>query len=871
MNSFSGFSAGSKNFRQTLSLVFLFLGTLAIGQSYNDVSLQYTATPLRASIGDTLTFNIEIFNEGQTDLTGLVVLAPLSGGVSFLDYTTAPGTTYENGLWQIGDQMPQSVASLSLQMRVLVEEAGVVYQVAEVFALNEMDVDSEPDNGLLFEDDMSAACSSVPHRICSSMGETVTMEAPVGYAGYEWYRDNGVGVELVSTQREFTTGQPGEYTFTVTGSSCPQGLCCPVIIEDTCSVFFDLALNKSLAPGQSEMVDIGDEVRYVFTVINEGAFPAYNVEITDYIPAGLVLSPDADGWSLDADGFAVYTLPEVLLPGQSYSVEIVLSVLYGASGAVIINVGEVTNATDEDGNPGADIDSTPGNGDGDEDDFDGQAIQLLPHDPTGYIYCDKTGLLLKGGTISVEGPGEVFIISDGSMGYYEFFTDGTAGTYTLTYHHPDGYAMSGRCLPQSGALDPTGLGTEVVLGAGADPTWTFLSDTTCAANPYYYSFELEPGDPPVFNNNLPFQCCQTGWVFCPGEDLLAEDTVTVQANCELGDPLFCFDVPYEELSDYSFELNGQPYDAAFGPCDYLRARYYTPGALVASGNGNFRLNYWNVNGHTYSADFQNVDQLVSLMNTWDPTGNWHLDEQTFSLEGGDRQGYYSSLIITDLDDGTVYEFTLYQFFAPNSSYIILPEGDNDLVITRLSDGLTDTVHIRAFCVTPDYVEIAMPVGTIDTVCFDLSELGGEVEAIFNPCLSGNENPAEMEVMDATACVEVFGMFSGDTRACYVVCDDAGVCDTTYLYITVYEDDLHLMPDSLCTLKEVPVTGEVLLNDEIGNDIETMRIVEAPAHGSVVFNSDGTVTYTPDEGYCNDGEDEPLDRFTYEICTRFDCQ
>ncbi len=1135
--------------RQILTFLLIFWASMGFGQQYNDVSLQQSASPSIASVNDTIVFSIQLFNEGKTDLTGLSVQSQLPNSVSYLSHTTNPNTTYDpnTGLWQIGSELTQYVISISLKIKALAIEEGVVYNAAQVHTLNEIDVDSEPANDFLLEDDMAAACVTIPHQICTLMGESVTLEAPSGYAGYEWYFDDGNGAVLVSNEASYIATQPGKYTFSVLGSSCPEVSCCPVILEENCSVnqppvaswdgaatsldtpvdidvlgndsdpddgidlssitvtdppingtaivnpdgtityvpdpgfsgqdtliyeicdngqpppvlcdtalvvimvddaYFDLALEKTLSPNQPEIVDIGDDVSYLLTVTNEGDLAASDIELADHIPAGLALSPNNTGWTLNAEGNAIYIISDLLQPGQSLTVEIILTVVYGGSGEAIVNIGEITGAIGEHGNVSHDVDSTPDNGNDDEDDQDGQTIELSPHDPTGYIYCDKTGLIITGGTISVDGPGDVFITQDGSAGYYEFFTDGTPGVYDLTYNHPDGLILSEQCLPQQGAFDPTGLGSEVILGVSSDQTNTYLSDTTCAANPYYLSFELEAGDPPIFKNNLPFQCNYIGSFVCQDEgngqldgnepalegivvnlfnctdtlnplmvtvtningnyafdglpsgdylvqfelppdsrftegipidengfsdcitlefgecdtttfacvltcptvdagpdleicvgeqiqiqafmpygngditwspavglsdpnvldplanpfvsttytviyddglgcsatdsvhinvttnclvDLIEEDSVTVQANCEHGDPLYCFDVPYEELSNFSFELNGQPYDAEFGPCDFLRERFYALGALAALGDREFKLDHWIVDGQVHTASFQNVGELVGLLNGWDPMGNWVLDPITFSLEGGLHQSYYTSLMIADLQDGTIYDFTLYQFFAPNSSYVILPKGEHELIITRLDDGITDTVYIKAACVTPEYIELTMPVGSIDTICFDLSELDGEIAAIFNPCLDGSGNPTEFELMTDIACVEVFSMFPGETETCYVVCDETGVCDTTYIFVTVYDEDFHLLPDSLCTPKDIPIVGEILLNDQINSEVVSLQITIPPNHGTVQVNLDNTITYTPDEGYCNDDQDEPLDQFTYEICTPFDCE
>ncbi len=61
---------------------------------------------------------------------------------------------------------------------------------------------------------------------------------------------------------------------------------------------------------------------------------------------------------------------------------------------------------------------------------------------------------------------------------------------------------------------------------------------------------------------------------------------------------------------------------------------------------------------------------------------------------------------------------------------------------------------------------------------------------------------------------------------------------------------------------IPVSGNVLTNDSDpdGDDLTvTTTPVSDPQHGSVVLNSDGSYTYTPDNGYTG------TDTFEYEVC------
>jgi gliding motility-associated-like protein len=533
--------------------------------------------------------------------------------------------------------------------------------------------------------------------------------------------------------------------------------------------------------------------------------------------------------------------------------------MYGASGQAINNIAEVSGATDTDGNAITDIDSTPNNGEADEDDLDSQVISLIPHDPTGYFYCENTGEIVTGGTISVTGPGQVFIIADGSTGYYEFYTDGTPGLYHLTYNLPAGYTFSQTCLPMPGSIDPTGMADPLVLGS--DTANLKLIDFSCQANPFYLSFDLEPGDPFIFNNNIP--------LVCPAEPVDA-DTLVLVYNCDVTDPFYCMDIAYADRGNYSFQVNGQPYTGELGTCDYLRDRYYSYGALLATGGqGPYRLENWSIAGKMYSADFQTIEELVAWMNQWDIFGNWAINDVTHTIVGGNPQVFYGKLVIRQLSNGTVAILDLYQQFSSNSTYLHLPEGNNQVVVTNLLTAASDTFNLRIVCVTPDYVDITMPVGTLDTICLNTDELDGEVLGVFNACGESIVTAADLDVLPNTVCVEVVALEPGETEACYVICDDAGICDTTYIHVTVTDDEFVLHTDTLCTAKNLPVIGEVLLNDIINDSIVSMTILTQPGHGTATVNADGTISYVPEDGYCNDGG--PLDQFEYQVCTQTGCQ
>ena len=170
--------------------------------------------------------------------------------------------------------------------------------------------------------------------------------------------------------------------------------------------------------------------------------------------------------------------------------------------------------TDNDGAPdGLESNTTDRDGDGIVDSED--------YDPTGYFFCEEDGSILSGGLISVEGPAgtqtglgssnNITILRDGSDGFFQFFVS-QAGTYRLVPTYPTSGAVSTDRLPSSTPLDvstflPSDPG---VLGSGEVGNTGVLADFSDTVNsPFYLEFDIEEGDPTIFNNNLPLMHCGT--------------------------------------------------------------------------------------------------------------------------------------------------------------------------------------------------------------------------------------------------------------------------------------------------------------------------------------------------------------------------
>ncbi len=167
-------------------------------------------------------------------------------------------------------------------------------------------------------------------------------------------------------------------------------------------------------------------------------------------------------------------------------------------------------------------------------------IHLEVWDPMGYIYCEETGEILKGGTVSIVGPpgASINVLADGSNGFYRF-EGNIDGVYTLSYSHPNGYEFSVSHLPRTAitseseiyALDGSPVDKDgllnglVSLGSLPNIDTTLLLDFSPSYNTYLISFYAVVGAGWPTENNFPVTCQRYGsigdyvWLDANGDGL----------------------------------------------------------------------------------------------------------------------------------------------------------------------------------------------------------------------------------------------------------------------------------------------------------------------------------------------------------------
>ncbi|MEM6316160.1 MAG: DUF11 domain-containing protein [Bacteroidota bacterium] len=339
-----------------LLFLFLFVGNFSL-LAQHDLSVAQTSNLDSAGVGDVVAYTVILYNNGQTEVNDVEVRNALPVGTSLVGNTPSVGTfDTGTGIWDVGT-IATITDSVILTLQVQLDNSGVHTNIAQISNMSGFDVDSEPNDNVVTDDDYASACVSVPYKICQELQDTVILTAPSGYNNYVWLMDGNI--ISGATDSVYKATLPGKYTFTVDEmvTDCPASSCCPIQIDAAC---FDLALDKKLATGQSTIVSPGDDVTYTFTIHNQGQYFADSILVTDYPASGM--TNNAANWENSDTLLTVASgaLPAGgLAPGGTRTVDITLTIGENVSADSLINFGEITEAKDVSQTDNRDVDSTP--------------------------------------------------------------------------------------------------------------------------------------------------------------------------------------------------------------------------------------------------------------------------------------------------------------------------------------------------------------------------------------------------------------------------------------------------------------------------------------------------------------------------------
>ncbi len=193
-------------------------------------------------------------------------------------------------------------------------------------------------------------------------------------------------------------------------------------------------------------------------------------------------------------------------------------------------------------------------------------------------------------------------------------------------------------------------------------------------------------------------------------------------------------------------------------------------------------------------------------------------------------------------------------------------------------GNVDTTFMIVCSVAPqpETITDTIRLGISETYCLDQSELSGNITDSVYLCGSNAANAVTFDPNNLTLCIDVEAIALGTEMFCVYICDDFMVCDTTFFDITVVEDDEMGIPvaveDTDSTSLNTSVVTNVCGNDIVPGNMSTGFYVLpvsdggiGPQNGVAFANPDCTITYVPEDGFCND-----TDGYTYVICNSMGC-
>lgn len=334
------------------------------------------------------------------------------------------------------------------------------------------------------------------------------------------------------------------------------------------------------------------------------------------------------------------------------------------------------------------------------------------------------------------------------------------------------------------------------LAYGNNPLISLLAGNNLACDQvgicHYNAPQMQANCAFPSSNNCTSLCTST-FLQASGQGILNCDSIFTNDTIQLqftGNPTnYCVPVPLTELAGFELYLNGNQFSNPFA-CDFEPTTAYSYTFLPGAGfNGPYQLSSWMVGTFSYTGFFNNANDLLGLMQVFDPTGNWQINLTTGLIYGGNPNTNYGNMQVQHIPSGTNTVLTANTAFLPTGFTVGLPTpGLHALVVVDTINGCSDTLYINAWLnpVVTDTIYLTTTVNTpTPQTCLDGSELPGGV--IVNVGYCGAPSNGSAPLASASCVYYIPNLnFAGTDEFCMVFCDGEfpQTCDTTYFIVNV---------------------------------------------------------------------------------------
>jgi large repetitive protein len=790
------------------------------------------ATPI---VGQNVVFNITVVNNGPSAATGVTINDLLPAGLTYVSHTVSQGIyTPGTGNWGILSLANGGSATMAITATVTASAWPSVTNTVTVTGANQFDPD--PDNNsasaTVTPQHADLAVTKTVNNPAPNVGQNVTFTIlvenlgdntatgvslndllPAGLTYVSHTTTQGTYVPASGVWSTLTLANAGTATLTITATVTVAAL--PSVVNTaiiTGSNQYDPVpgnnmssvtvtpqqANLSLAKTANNIApQIGEVVTFTITVQNTGPNTATGVNVQDVLPNGFgsIANISSGGVYNGMLGTITWSNLTVLV-GSPVTLTFEATVLATGMGISHTNYAQIAAADQYDPN------STPGNNSTNEDDDD--TLQIFPLQAVDDLYVTPVNTPVN-------------------------------NNVSLNDTYPAGSTFADLTAPANGTLvfNPNG-------------TFTYTPNMGFAG---VDQFDYEV----CFTVGMTQYCDQA--------------TVTIVVGPQANDDLYATPINTPVINDVSTN-DAYPAGSTFAD-------------LTAPANGSLMFNPDGTFTYTPDMGFAGVDQFdyevcftVGMANYCDPA--------TVTIVVGPQANddLYTTAVNTPLSDDV----------SGNDAY---PAGSTFADLTAPANGTLVFNPDGTFTYTPDMgfagvdqfdYEVCFTVGMANycdpaTVTIVVGPQANDdlyATAVNTPLsddVSGNDAyPAGSTFADLTAPANgtlVFNPdgtftytpdmgFAGVDQFDYEVCFTVGManyCDPATVTIVVgpqANDDLYT------TAVNTPLSDDVSGNDAYPAG-STFADLTAPANGTLVFNPDGTFTYTPDMGFAG------VDQFDYEVC------
>ena len=359
---------------------------------------------LSPKVGDVITFEIVIANDGPNLASGIEVRDLLPTGLKFVKYNSSSTYNSNTGVWNVGSLNKDNNKILFIEAEVLT--TGSYTNCIEVIKADQVDADSTPNNGITSEDDYACVILTpesqsdlevtslvVGNNITPIVGDNISFEIilknngpihatnveltnviPTGYSFVSATSTNGVfnentGLWIIN---KINLGETETLLILVRVNSTGVYENCS---EVTKSDQIDAVLTNNKSCVTTTPVSIADlelkmhvnedkplvnsNIEFTLTITNKGPSNANNVLITDVLPSGYTFASSNATLGNYDDVTGVWNVGTI---ATSSNQKLTIT-------ATVLNIGDWLNKAEVTASNELDPDSTPNNSDVDEDDY----------------------------------------------------------------------------------------------------------------------------------------------------------------------------------------------------------------------------------------------------------------------------------------------------------------------------------------------------------------------------------------------------------------------------------------------------------------------------------------------------------------------